>query len=271
MTKNLPRIIVELQSEDWLNHLFNNFDLNHRNTPKYSTEQGLYYHSCKFKSYEFKTYKGKDITIESSRYFKSFGITIGTNSTDIFDNIEEFCTNEIYTQERSFMIKGSREKSYFYIGDKLLSSARIGKMTDDYTRIAISHTTIDKTPKQNIEVDLSINAEFKISKERIISKFNDYSGCSKQELDSINKWKNVELSIRLQKVKARMESWIENLFECWVDEPEKNIRAIYLTDDQKLQIEKFESPFLKLKGKFKMYSDYTAILIKLDNIEPRKH
>jgi len=275
MTKNLPRIITELLSEDWLNHLFINFDLMHPNTPKYDFEQGLYYHSCKFKPYEFEKYSGKIISIHLSKYFKSFSITIGTNSTYIFDKIEEYCTNEAFTQENSFSIKGKRKKSYFYIGDKHLSSARVAKMTEDYTRIEIHHTTIDKTPKQNIEVNLSINGEFRISNKRIATKFNDYSECSKEELDSINKWKNVKHSIRLQKVRARMDNWIENLFECWVEEPEQKFRAIFISAEHKEQMEKImnvaKSPFLKLKGKFKMNGDYTAILTKLDSIEPGKH
>jgi hypothetical protein len=201
-------------------------------------------------------------------------MTIETNS-NIFDNIEEFCTNETYTQKSSFMIKGQREKSYFYIRDKHLSGARIAKITDDYAKIVINHTTIDKTPKQNIAVNLSISGEFKISNKRIITKFNDYSDCSKKELDSINEWKNVEHSIRLQKIRARMENWVENLHECWVNESEKRIRAIYITDKQKVQIEnatkKSKSTFLNLSGKFKMYADYTTILKKIETLEPTIH
>lgn len=271
MTKNLPKIISELYSIDWLEHLFDNFNLDHLNTPKFKFRQAEYSHRHELDQYDFKTYQGKDINIQLSEYFKSFSLTIGTNSTSIFDNIEEYCTNENFTQEKSFRIKGKREKTYWYIGDKLVTYAIIGKMTSTYTRIVIWHQTIDKTPKNNIKFELTLNGEFHISKTKKVTKFYDYSDCSPEELESINKWKNVKLSIELQKIQARMENWIDNLYECSVDEPTKRIRAIYLSEEkmQKIQsvIDAFKTKNLILTGEFKMYEDYTAILNEIHSVK----
>jgi hypothetical protein len=275
MTKDLPRIISDISSIDWMGHLFKEFTLSHQNTPKYEFYQGEYYHTCNIKPYDFKVYKGKDVSITVSKYFKFFSMTIGTEATYIFDRIKEFCSNETFTHEESFNIIGSREKSYYYIGDHHLSSARIAKMTDNYARIVISHTTIDKTPKQNIEFDMSIKGELKFyqSKKTYIAK--GYSDYSEAELKEINKWKNVKLKERLAHISTRIDKWRENLYECSVNESEKRIRIIYVNSEQKDEIQNTinvnKSTNILIEGKFKMYTDYTAILTKLTKLKNISH
>jgi len=275
MTKNLPRIISELISIDWIGHLFYNFNLDHTNTPEYELHQSDYSHACKFQQYDLKSYTANYINISTSKYFKSLCITIGTEAPFIFDGIEEYCTNESFTQKESFKIKGKREKTYCYIEQEYISHVRITKFSENNSRVIIWYETIEKTPKQNIEFELSISGELKISQTKNTSKFYNYSEFSKEELKSLNQWKNVELSKKMQHIQTKMESWIENLYECRIDDSKKKIKSIYLNEQQKSEVEKFilenKSSLLNIKGKFKMFRDYDAILCEIENIEQIKH
>jgi len=275
MTKNLPRIISELVSIDWIGHLFENFTLDHINTPEFKLHQTEYYHASKFQQYDLKSYTAKDISIALSKYFKSFCITIHTEASFIFDRIEEFCANKSFTQKESFKIKGKREKTYCYLEEEYLSNVRITKFSDNLSRIIIWYETIEKTPKKNIEFELSISGELKISQTKNTPKFYDYSECSKEELEFLSQWKNVELSKKLHPIQTKMESWIENLYECWVGDSKQQIKSIYLSEKQKTELEKFmnetNSSLINIMGKFKMFRDYDAILCEIKNIKQIKH
>lgn len=270
MTKDLPRIISDISSIDWMKHLFNQFSLSHRNTPANEFKQGEYWHTNKFEPYDFKVYKGKDISISVSKYFKSFSLTIGTETICIFDKIEDYCSNESFTHEESFNIIGNSEKSYYYIGDKYLSNARIAKIADNYTRIEIGHSTIEKTPKQNIEFDMSLRADLKFHESKIRRISKSYSKYNEEELKEINKWKNTKLQERLALVSDKMNKWKEGLYECYINGPEKRLRIIYVNAEQKDEMQsvlsKSKSQKIIIEGKFKMFTDYTAIMTKLNKL-----
>ena len=68
-----------------------------------------------------------------------------------------------------------------------------------------------------------------------------------------------------------MSSWIEGLYECQIDEPLKRIRSIYVNDNQRDRLlqtsNKAKKSKMLIEGKFKMFSDYNAILLEIINLE----
>lgn len=160
---------------------------------------------------------------------------------------------------------------YTYITTDSITSLRLTLQSDDVLAVTLSRETIDKMAKKAIDKEIQLIGQFNISTSPMTFEIDDYSACSDEEMADLKKWKNIELSKRSQLVKIRMNDWINNLYECGVHDEEKSLRLIYLSLGQKEIIERLQndSPnrLLKLDGKIRMFSDYTAILKSIDRIE----
>jgi len=273
---NPPKLIDELLSKEWLKILFDKFELNLSSSPKLEFNQGLFSHDLQSPlDIEFLTFTAKNLRVKESKYFKNFLIEFGTKEMEIFDKPSKYFTNKYHTRRSSWHYSGSRINNFKYILDDVLIGIIVTKQSDQYVGVMISSSTIEKKPKIDIDFELVLEGNFSINSIKKEFIYNDYSHCSKEELLSLEKWKNIEHSKKLQLVQLKMNRWINNLYECYVDEPTKTIRSIYLTQSQvneiRTQTNKLKNIEMRLFGKFTMFSDYTAILKNIYKLDLIKH
>lgn len=273
--KNPPKLIRELLNENWLKSIFNNCKFDPSISPKFRYNEGLYTHELiALNNIQFESFNAQSFRIHESKYFFNFSIEFSTSKTEIFTKRDEYCLNKFFTKRNSWHYSGSRMANYKYIEEDRITGLIISKLSESTIGVVLSHSTIYKQAKTNIELNIILNGNFHISNKATELTYNDYSDLSESELKSIKEWKNIEVSKESQLAKNQMFKWIENLYECTVHEPTKTIRSIYLNEEHKNEIERLISQSkegkIKLDGEFKMFSDYTAILETINKLELEK-
>lgn len=273
---NPPKLISEIQSKGWLNSMFNTFEFEKPISPKFEFHQGLYTHKLETSDeVKFDTFKARNFSVYQSQYFKNFSIEFNTDENKVFTHQDEYCINEKFTRINSWHHNGKRMSSYYYITEKTISGLILTKQTENNIGVILSHSTILKEEKRNIDINLKLTGNLNISNRAIKKVLNEYSDYSTEQLASLEKWKNIELSKKTQLIQNRMNNWIENLYECSVEESENKIRLIYVTKAQKRKlqevVEKSKKGYLNLEGEFRMFDDYSAILKSISKLEQVKH
>ncbi len=223
----------------------------------------------------FKSFVAQNFGVRISKFFNSFSLEYNTECIEIFNNQEDYLLNSNYSKETAWHYSGSRMSNYKYFEENRLTNIILTKQSENNIGILLSSSTIEKQPKTNIEFSLNLSGRFKTSNRQIQLSFDDYSKLSKEELEHSKQWKNIEVSKKYQLAKNKMLNWINGLYECSIELPDKSLRLIYLNKEQKNKIEieltNSSSNHLNLAGEFKMFSDYTAILKSIDKIEAIKH
>lgn len=266
----LPRIIQEFLSVDWINHLFHNFNLEHKNVPEYKFEQYLYSHSHKIGPKDIGSLSAKSLTLSLSEYFNTFSITILVENLELFEEIEKYCANTEFSQEDSFWIIGSREKSYAYLHNDFITTVRIAKMTEEIVRVSVAHTIIGNTYRKNIERRMILIGKLNFSNKKITPKIKDTEIRTQKEIDSINKWKNIRVVHLLQSIENEKNRSIMDRFEISIDVDDKSIRSIYVTEDQLKEIRRIykdENALIRVEGEFEMFDDYQVVLKSIDSLK----
>ena len=271
-----PKIISEIQSKDWLKSLFNSFEYSELISPKLEFRQDSYTHELKTSDIiKFISFEAYNFSLYLSNYFKYFRIEFDTNISEVFTNQDKYCTNETFTRTNSWNHEGKRMSCYYYITDETITELIITKQTENNIGVILSHSTILKEAKKKIDFNLHFTGKFSVANNPIVNKYYDYSDCSIEEFESLKKWKNIELSKKTQMIQNKMNEWVENLYECSVEEPNKRIRAIYINENQKQKFQqmfqKSDQVFLNLDGEFIMFDDYTAILKSINKLKQVKH
>lgn len=272
MLTNPPRLIAEIQGKKWLEKLLSLYHLDSTLSPHSEFKNGLYTHSYRLDDpINFESFAAENTKIYESEYFKSVSIEFLTRDVHLFEKRDQYCLNGSYPKSQCWHYSGSRMVNYTYITTDTITSLRLTLQSEDVLAVTLSRETIDKMAKKAIDKEIQLIGQFIISTSPITFEIDDYSACSDEEMADLKKWKNIELSKRSQLVKIRMNDWINNLYECGVHDEEKSLRIIYLSLGQKEIIERLQndSPnqLLKLDGKIRMFSDYTAILKSIDRIE----
>jgi len=274
--KKPPKIIEELKEKIWLSQIFSDTNSDEIDFPDFEFRQGLYIHENVFKNLiNFKSFVAQNFRVRISKYFNSFSIEFNTACLEIFNNQEEYFLNGNYPKETSWHYSGSRMSNYKYFEENRLTEIILTKQAENNVGILLSSSTIEKQPKTNIEFSLNLTGRFKTSNKKIELSIDDYSNLSEEELANTKKWKNIEVSKKSQLARNKMLKWINGLFECSIEMPNKKLRSIFLNEKQKSEIEialhNSSSNKLNLNGEFKMFSDYTAILKSIDKLEALKH
>lgn|GEM_PF-4024184 len=271
---NPPKLIREFLSKEWFSQLYLNFVLQEEfGINKVQTDQ--YPNQWKIADQQFETFKAEEILVYNSYYFKSFIVEMKTQNIKVFEHVKKYCTNSTYTSQNSWSYSGSRMTNYEYVDDKFLTNLIITKQSDQFVGIRLERTTIEKSPKNIIETKLDLKGEIHLC-QKVQTQFDDYSQYSNLELKSIKSWKNIDVAKRRQVIRAKMSIWIENLFKCDIGDPQtQKVRSFYLNEEQREEIrsvvDKSDNSSIRIKGEFKMHDDSSAILIKIDHLEPWKH
>ena len=256
--------------------MFDTFEFDESISPKLEFRQGLYTHKLAMShEIKFESFKAHNFSLYQSQYFKHFSIEFNTNEGKVFTNQDEYCTNQKFTKTNAWHHGGKRMSSYYYITEETITGLIITQQTENSVGVILSHSTILKKAKVHIDIILNLTGKFKISNKPIKRIANEYTDYTVEQLVDLKKWKNIELSKKTQLIQNKMNSEIENLYECSIEEPNMQIRAIYVTDNQKAKLKKVlknsEDGSLNLVGEFSMFSDYTAILKSISKLEQVKH
>jgi hypothetical protein len=270
---NPPKLIKSLKSKNWVNSLFETFEFDNGVKANFEVKKDAISNCFECKNFiEFGPIKTENIRVYKSEYFKFFSIEFGTTNTELFERENEFCCNQVHTRTNSWLYSGSRMTNYIYLEEHRITSLLLSKISEEYLSVRIAHSTIEKEPLKNIEVKLNLKGKFILSPQKQKSIHTDYSRYSEEEKVELKKWKNIEHFKTVGLVKARMNSWIENLFKCEIDGSDKAIKSIYVSEEQRLELEyrlkESQDSILNLKGKFRMYDDFSAILKYIEKIEP---
>lgn len=273
---NSPKLIDEIQAKEWLRILLSEYHLDQSISPKLELKKGLYTHRYDVPGKtNFETFTAENFRIYESEYFKSVSIEFETRDVQLFENQDKYCANNFYPKSQTWHYSGSRMASYIYINNDTITHLIITQQSKEYIRVILACETIDKIAKKEINRNIKLKGKFYMGSSTKTFKIKDYSEYSDEEIGDLKKWKNIMLSKISQLVQIRMNNWIENLYECDIEDEEKSIRLIYVTLEQKEKIEKLlkdtNSELIKLDGEFRMFSDYTAILETINNIDEIKH